>query len=322
MNLVLVFTPLQYLNAVAFKDQFNKKSKFIVLTTNRRNIDQIKLLDKDHHCQYPLEDLLFLPEEILWAVKLIYVTFFVSANNFSEVLIGNYNNVVAFVLALKFQRENKDLIFVDDGLATVNIYNDRNAKGVLRSPRLFGGQMIYIYRYFLRNKFLQKISFYTSLDLESLTHLTCDSIIQQEIMSGTKSRALSNEIWFVGSPLIEGGVLELKEFQHDVNIVRRYAKNNNLELKYILHRFESVEDDLNCQRFDLPIEIILNNADTIPKEIISYYSSALINIASLHPRIRCMYINLHKADPVKHNRLETVYKIFENHNNLLEFQSN
>lgn len=71
-------------------------------------------------------------------------------------------------------------------------------------------------------------------------------------------------------------------------------------------------------KLSFPIEIVLRNLKSIPTEVVSFYSAALINIASAFPQIKCSYINLFKIDN-KYSRLETVYEAFKKHNNLSEF---
>lgn len=319
MILVVVFTPLQYLNAVAYKNQFNKECEFIVLTTEKRNIAQIETLDKDGNCIYPLRSIQFLPDDILWAIKILYVYFCISIKKYSKIIVGNYNNVAAFCLALRFQNKNKDLIFVDDGLATVNIYKERNEKKLLRSTRLFGGRIMFFMRFILKYKYLHSIIFYSCIDLEHLYVPLFDKIIRQEFELENNEKEFTKEIWFIGSPLLEGGLIDEKDFDEAMLKVRDYTKSKKVEFKYILHRFENIKDEFNCVKFDLPIETVLSETDLLPIEVISFYSAALINIASLYPQIRCLYINLYKKDKIKYQTLKSVYDIFEVHNNLKSF---
>src|SRR5690554_244197 len=102
MKLLVVFTPLQYLNAIRIIAALDRSYLLLVLTTNKVNIDQIENLDINNKCIYPLKGLNFLHDEILWFVKLLYVWMFIKLDDFSDVVVGNFNNVVGYFMALRF----------------------------------------------------------------------------------------------------------------------------------------------------------------------------------------------------------------------------
>lgn len=320
MDLIVIFTPLQFLNSLAYRNQFDRNCKFLVLTTDRRNISQIDSLDKERICKYPLRKFLFLHQELLWVIKIVYTLLFVYTKNYSSIIIGNYYNIAGFCLAYKFQEAKKDVTFVDDGAATVNIYVERNEKNLLRPSKLFGGLITYLLRYsrFLCNKYLNNITFYTCFELKNICQPKYDTIIKQNFMLNSKRKEYCNELWFIGSPLIENRLMDKKTFDETINKVVNYAKSKNMKFKYILHRFENKKNDLNCIKFESPIEVFLDSVDKFPNEVVSFYSSAIINIASMYPYIKTYYINLFKIDSVRYQYTETLYKVFENHNNLKE----
>lgn len=320
MDLIIIFTPLQFINAVAYRDQFNKNCEFLVLTTDKRNISQICLLDKENICNFPIKNFLFLNQEFLWFIKIIYALLFIRTKKYSSIIIGNYYNIVGFCLAYKFQKVKKDITVIDDGAVTVTIYVERNENDILRPSKIFGGFITFILRYsgILHRKYLNNISFYTSFDLENICLSKYDTIIKQSFLLNNKNKKYSNELWFIGSPLIENKLMDRNTFNDTIIQVVNYAESKDLKFKYILHRFENDKVDLNCMQFDSPIEVILDQTDTIPNEVVSFYSSAIINIASMYPYIKCFYINLFKNDHVRYQYTKTLYNVFENHSNLHE----
>jgi hypothetical protein len=317
-SLVIIYTPLQYLNALAYKNQLGKKCKFLVLTSRKINIQQIRKIDKENNCNYPLKKICFFNEELLWISKSLY-TLFLRTSKYKEIIIGNYDNIISYFLALKFQGKNKEIILLDDGLATLNVYRERNELKILKSSCLFGGKInLLINNILFKKNYLNSITFYTSFDLQSIAAPRFDKVIKQVYEVIDNQNKIINEIWFIGSPLLENNTISEEKFEECMNKVKSYANENELSFKYILHRFEKPKVGLNCIQFDSPIEIVIKDSNLFPKEVISFYSTALINIANIFPQIKCTYINLYKINGNLH-ALKYVYEAFEKHNNLKEF---
>lgn len=268
-----------------------------------------------------MEKVHFLPDHFLWFLKLVYAYFFFSTNKYSDLVIGNISNVVGFVMALKFQKSQKKITLIDDGLATVNRYIERNKIESLKPQSLFGGRMMFFLNRILMNKDLKSLTFFTTYQLNKLAPPKYDQVVNQECSNYNGVLKQNNELWFIGSPLLEEKRINKTYFYDSINKVQEYATSKGLKLKYILHRREYEKDNINCERFDLPIEVVLGNTDLKPAAIVSYYSSALIHIASLYSAIDCYYINLHKKDKLRHENLKTIYDIFKHHNNLDELNT-
>lgn len=318
-SLVIIFTPLQFLNALAFKNQFSDKEyEFIVLTSEIINIKHIKSIDSDNLCLYPLVKFNFLNDEVLWIIKSLFVSQ-INIYSYDQVIIGNYNNIIGYFLALRFQKENKQIIYLDDGLATLEIYKERNQLHILKSSRLFGGRVNkLIDKTFYRKRILDTIYLYSSFELNFICTPKYDKIINQDNVTSYENKQIGNELWFIGSPLIENNYMTEYQFKTFINKVKSYAQNKGFIFKYILHRFERPKLEPDSLQFDLPIEVILKNKNVLPSEVISFYSSALVNIANLYSHIQCRYINLYKLNSNLKN-LETVYEAFEHNERLTEF---
>lgn len=317
-TLIVIFTPLQFLNAISYIKQTKQASKMVVLTGNLTNIKQIQQIDKDKICYYPLRNLLWLHNEILWFVKFTYISFLSKLNNYKCVVIGNFNNVVAYHLACLFQRKSKEIILIDDGLATINIYLERNQYFRLNNHYLFGGKFIMAFhKLFYQRLQIERVAFFTSFKLEKLQPIKFDYIIKQCVLNNTVVERI-DEIWFIGSPLTENMIIEERTFFDYMENVKTYAQKQSCRLVYILHRFEKIKPEINCIQFDKPIEVHLASLNSFPKEIITFYSSAIVNIASQYPDLKCSYINLYK-DNNKLDRLKNVYEFLNNNENLSEF---
>lgn len=318
-SLIIVFTPLQFLNAQAYLKQFPQEYKVLMLGAYMPTLIQIKNLDTEKICNYPLERLSYLHPKLLIIVQILYARLFIRVKNYSEVVIGNYNSEVAYNIGLKFQRKGKRVILLDDGLVTTRIYRNRNQAGKLSIENAIWLRYKLFCLKLLRFKTnIEQVTFFSVYNLEEICLPKIDTVVKQNTLVSSDPKPFNNELWFIGQPLLEQEEITIEDFDWHIANVKEYAKSKGLEFYYIKHRSERPKKGLETKEFDLPLEVVVQNSKVYPIQIVSFYSSALINIASFFPQIKCSYINLYKTDS-RFDRLQDVYDLFKLHPNLNEF---
>ena len=320
-NLVIVFTPLQFLNGIEFFKKKKEEFELIVLTSEKRNIEQIKTLDINMLCKFPLDRITFLNDDLLWFVKLYYVILFLRPKKYNRLVLGNYNNLVGYYCSLKFNEKGKEIILLDDGLASVKIYIDRNRHNKLYNDNLFGGKGIKLFKgmFGINNgRIINHLIFFTSYNLEKLQRSSQDYVwINDKVGENSKKKINPNLVWFIGSPVVESKIINLNDFQIIIDKLISKFKEDGKDLIYVMHRFEKKKiPNLKYERFDKPLEVVFQQREELPSTVISFYSSALINLASIHRGFRFLYININEFTIDGH--LSTVYDLFKIHNNLSE----
>lgn len=325
-NLIIVFTPLQFLYALQFAKEFNKNTfKIVVLTDSIINIKQIRKIDRNDTASYPLEKLNFLESNILWLIKLIYVRF-IAINKYQQVVVGNFNNIAGYYACIRFSEAKKNVVLLDDGLATFKIYTDRNINNRLYNTKLFGGRSVKVLKKIFQLNEKRKISsltFYSLYDLVSLSKCKFDKV-HNFILSEHKLKLDKNLVWFIGQPLVKYNILDKEAFVNEILKVKEFYQNRNMNFVYISHRFEEpfVDLDVDYQYFDLPLEdIFLNQQSNLPGTIISFYSTALLNINSLVPDIDSFYIDVNEFELRSKSNLSEIYSYFKSVIGLKEYFS-
>ena len=128
----------------------------------------------------------------------------------------------------------------------------------------------------------------------------------------------SSTVYFIGSPLVETGIVE-KEYYLQI-LSNLYKVNKTLKIKYFAHRAES---DTNLKEYSHMFEIIRNhdpfetficNSNILPKVIISFYSSVLLNLFSKYSMLQFKSIEIESmkliAAPDKKVRIIKLYNLF------------
>ena len=125
---------------------------------------------------------------------------------------------------------------------------------------------------------------------------------------------------FIGQPLSEQGVVSLESYIYMINSLKEYYERKEIEFLYLCHRAENISllpQHWNIQVKSIPIEIDLISQDLIPTMILSFYSSALLNLKMLLPQIS-QIISVRIPDSLIKRHLEEIknaYNYFEKERN-------
>ena len=324
MNLAIVSTPFQYLCAQTYALEFNEPIKIIVLTSSKTNIKRIFNHEKKYTTKFPLQKLTFINGNISIIIKMIYVHF-IRTKNYKKLIIGNFNNIEAYYLAIRFNKKGKETILLDDGLATLNIYSERNKKNELKNKKILNGRLTQLMlKLFpiLKKSTISCLTFYTIYDLKSIVVPIYDRIINFSLQNHSdKEKKIDKDlIWFIGQPLVSLDIMKENEHKEILKLLKKVCDLKNKKLIYILHRLETPYKYLDIEhiKFEKSLEdVFIENDLVLPSTIISFYSSAILNIHLLNKELNCFYIETHslKSNPL----ILEAYNYFRDSTELLPY---
>ncbi len=349
-NVFLVKTPLQLLNAIEARYYYKLKGESCVLILMADRKSQIQLAGMarmsgewgsvvDLNCvpvffENPLTNInkhSFLNK--IWRLKLLRRSFFYvwRLNRISEFL-GEVNYFFVgyeryiYMKHLVNITAHKKTVLLDDGNATLQLAKERSkglsdGRSVLLKSRI---------KLFLK-KNIQKINdsnydrleFFTIYDISPGVQ---DSVVRnnfEHLRSDVMFFKKTNEIYFIGSPISESGIISQCEYLNHLKKVRNFYKSS--EFIYISHRRESEgnlekisrEIDSRVERFDYPIEYQLSVMETRPLIMASFISSALDSCSLIFGdtmKIIAFKLNL-ETSPVK-DEILSIYEEYESNKNI------
>lgn len=150
-DLIIVFTPLQFLNALEYTRQENRFCKITVLTGDKSNKEQIKKVDYNKQAKFPLSAFNAFPNKLFCLIGLLYLKHLLF-KNYKCVVIGNYNNVIGYSAAHGFYKKGSKVVLLDDGLATIKLFLNRNATKQTQNIDIFPTGCLLSQNYFLELK--------------------------------------------------------------------------------------------------------------------------------------------------------------------------
>lgn len=236
--------------------------------------------------------------------------------------IGDYK--VGLMRHIAHRLPHRETVVLDDGNSTIDIARKRaRGEGYARIHRA-GIKRI---RYSLKNMLLG----YAPDDIEAVTFFTAfqvlpgpgDQIITNDfswLRSQIRNIEGTSAVYFLGSPLVEAGILQPDEFEWHLGKVRQFFGQRSIF--YVPHRRESRQNidraarlGFGIKRFDLPIEYQLARIGPVPAYLASFISTALENCRIIfgdHMRILSFRLNPHHAAGLHlHPRFAAIYESYE-----------
>lgn len=238
-------------NYYAIYDSVDEKRQ-ILNTANYLNIEKIYLIKR-----IPVLTYFYL-----------FLFFFTKAENF---IFGNLLDNHMMVLSKLINYKN--IILVDDGIATINNYKYYRSNNNIT------------------NKYPKRIIFFSIFDLGSN-----EFVVKNNFEFIFKSeKIISEKVYFIGQPM--ENILGEIEYYRILNTVKMLNPN----MIYIAHRRDSNKKLLNIRDMGITvlkmteiIELYLIKSSTLPKKVISFYSTALITLKLLFKDeiiINCIFNN-------------------------------
>lgn len=303
MNVFVVNTPLQLINAIEAKKYFDLKDDesllIVVYLKNRKeqlvkvvgshSWAEVKWIESEEDVFQQKKNLLLKIKE--WIKECIRFKKEVNciSNKYKKInrmFLGNYLMESQLHIANKFDPNFYYLL--DDGNAVLTVQALRRDEVSFINIRK---------GFFSRCKsLLKKYVFYFDFKkIESVTYFTTyevacsgrDRSILNEFNYFKKSQSnkvFEDRVVFIGAPLVELGIIKYCDFVSQMERVFDYFEGK--EITYVKHPSENssqVEDflckkEINTIENNLPLEIAFIEESTLPSIVSSYYSSALLNL--------------------------------------------
>jgi hypothetical protein len=293
-KVVCVESPLQLLAAIEYIHRFGNNSVLLIIRKNG-NVRNDEMLDELRRRYNLAEPVILSINKDGNYLKLFFITirlFFWRMIKVSpqEIVVGDLRSLWIQILLFRFSDSKVTLI--DDG----NVILEFVEKDLLGNLK---------YNFNIRSRILIKkriqqlkkdeILFFTifhsvitdrpKLCIENKLSFFRDKRLVTEGFKVTK------QIFFIGSPLSEEGIISL---QDELKLIEKCrAHFAEFEFFYVLHRRECRKKVLKLLpereivKFDLPLELQFLTQSKNPEVVCSIYSTALLSLSILFEDIKC-----------------------------------
>lgn len=287
MNIFMIESPLQLINAIEAKHHFSiKKEKAVLLILQAENENTMKqianMVSKEEWADVQIIG--SGTGKVTWVTRLFSLRNVVKRyHQVDYIFIGDYRSDIMrdFVVSVN----HKKVYLLDDGNVTIRMFEmisngrlpqDSGAKFIIKSA----------FKKVLtpkapKNNEITNIAFFTTFDLKS-DHIEIVKNNYEYFSSISKNQEKKPVFFFLGAPLSEKNVMASEERYIDyLRQVKRYLQDT--EMVYIPHRSESpekldkIKNELNISVTTIHtcIEFELSKNSYLPEGLGSFYSSAL-----------------------------------------------
>ncbi len=327
MNLFIIGSPLQLVNASEAKHQLNIEEDdshlLIINFFGERNLQQLK-----HTLEiYKWDNVEFFnykpKNKISQLLKIRGIVRTVSAKfkNYliSQIFIGEYN---AFeIRAIANQINAKTIILLDDGNGSIAIATQQLAKH--KQKYSFSIRFLVYSLFGLNVREYKSIGFFTyyAYLFKGNNHKTL--VIENELRLTkmlNQAKVQGNDIIFLGNKFVEKKYLSYRQYKDKLEFALHYLeKNISKNIVYLPHRGEALEKlgslqkdlGLTIDHIDLPVELYLLKRKVKPKLVGTFFSSAVNSLNILFQgdvRQISFYISPSVFDKLPINVIEDIYQ--------------
>lgn len=210
-----------------------------------------------------------------------------------NLILGSFHNSHFWFLTkiIRF----KNLIFVDDGIASTLINNNNYSKNSFIG-KIFGW------------KYKGKYTHFTIFNMVEKAEINDLLFYKKKIAK----KLIDNQIVILGSNLVESNLVSMDDYLNKLNDIKLNYKNSNI--LYIPHRLENLE---NYSKYNLPIlnsslcfEVLLLTLERLPKIVLGFYSTGLITTKLLYNEIDVKNIELNNSFKYLNNELKSLLKYY------------
>lgn len=289
-NLFFITSPLQLINATEAKEYFRTKNNILVVIFTEyssKNRNQISNLINeaawDKVIRFDLRNA-HSKTTFFQQIKLVKM---LSKHPYEHVFCGNLSSIGKMIIA---NVSKKKVFLLDDGAVTINHYLSEIGQDQSK-PYSFKKQIRNLrFNIFGLNTTLKdSINLFTSYHFKPRKN---EQIVFNDL-SYFKNTFLSHTIpdetvYLLGQPLADIQLISHVTYIDYIQKILRYYEH---KIIYIPHRAEIVSEDLKAlqndhftiQDINQPIELEFISLKKYPKQICSFYSSALFTLNILYP---------------------------------------
>ena len=288
-TIVIVESPFQLLNSLEY---LNKKSilfshvKFYLINSinsvNRNQLEKTAILFSLDFRLINLYSKIKLKSQVLFFLELINFRLFKENREIEKVVFGNSRSSVSVGLVNCLSCKN--ITLVDDGTSSLKLIdslnnnnnNNTGLKSVLKK---------------ILNLNIQEVQFkefFTSYDDIDCSKINFSIIKNEGFLLKEKFKKIEklNKIFFIGTPLIELGIVDENVFLNLIKSISNLHKIRKNNVVYFPHRREDKKNILAIEKItkweinkdlDFPFELSLLQKG-IPIEISGFFTSVLNNM--------------------------------------------
>jgi hypothetical protein len=304
--LIVINTPFQYLCVLEYLHRNSieeNKCDLLLISPLRATLDQIKRIHSIENFNVFVSPLKNPSKIVIPFFKLLFI---LNKYRKKKLIIGNLSNSWSKYL-IQNSKNIKKPVILDDGAGSIPILNRRNNNffSLIYSNKV--DRLNLLNKIFLRLKpdVDIKLLFFTMFDLKSKNSYDKIEINNFNYLLSKYSNnndEICQELWMLGSPLVELNMVSTKNYYLIINKIKTYAKKNNLRLKYFIHRIEQLDTNINFEVItnDIPFEIYYLNKLKKPKEIYSFYSSSLLALSKFN--VKSTLKSIHLVDKYRNDK--------------------
>jgi hypothetical protein len=287
MNIFMIESPLQLINAIEAKHHFKiKKEQAVLLILQAENENTMKqianMVSKDDWAD--VQVIGSGTGKVTWVTRLLSLRKVIKKYNQADyIFIGDYRSDIMRDYVVSVQ--HKKVFLLDDGNVTIRMFEmisagrlpgDSGAKFMLKSAlkKVLTPKSP-------KNNEITNIAFFTSFDLKS-DKLEIVKNKYEYFSSLKRNQQRKPVFFFLGAPLSEKNVMHSEDrYIEYLRDVKEYL--NGTEMVYIPHRSESPEKldkiknelKISVTHINTCIEFELSKNTYLPEGLGSFYSSAL-----------------------------------------------
>jgi len=327
VNLFLIASPLQYINAVEAKHHFGFDAQECVLciceSTMKNRMQLLNIINAEDWGAVH-----FIPQALnkyfFWMPYKIMDCILKEIGEISNIFIGEYRNEFMKYYALATKSEK--IFLLDDGNVTILISKLR-AAGKEGTPNYARPSILYAMALRLmgiKPQQIETLNYFTIYNIkpklgESVVNNSFN-FIKRKLSDG--ATIVDKKVYFLGTELDFAypiPIVKNEEYMKLMVKVREYFKDS--DIVYFPHRSEpdgklnTLENELNIhvQRIDMPIEIYLIKNAIYPKILAGFYSTAFDNLKIIFPNVVCtaFQIDRGKIRPDYREYMQNIYDYYE-----------
>lgn len=311
-NLYIVRSPLQIINCLEAIEYFNLENNILVLIYN--NTDNTNSQMEKIASMYSWKEVIRVNQEKKKSKMLDYVKLIkqLKKKAYNYVFFSNYGSVQRIILS---NLNMQNLYFVDDGVETLNRYQEIFVKDGINKFRL---KLARFWLFRLKTSIKNKINFFTYFDLEPFDG---SEVIKNDLDNFQnkylKDMEHDNNIYILGQPLVKSGLLKTEHYFEYIDLlVNKY----NQKIVYIPHRTEVISDRLKSYEnenfeirdINMPVELYFLENGIYPNHIISFLTTAFFTLKKLYHDTKLSYIYIPRNRILeRHEDVENVYRSIE-----------
>tara|TARA_R110002072_G_C7974062_1_gene535130 strand:+ start:2345 stop:3334 length:990 start_codon:yes stop_codon:yes gene_type:complete len=318
-NLFIVRSPLQFLNAIEAREKFACNNTVLVLmfNTNIKNTEQMRSLLKvdewNEIIEYDQQKIPRLKRFIAQATLVKTL----KKQPYHYVFSGDFGTINQIIIS---NVKAEEIYLVDDGMATIAIYNKIRNQHYFREQSLSSKMKFYRYKLAgLTYLIKQAINFYTIYEIKSTDLIQVKYHEFNHLKSHQLQQCQHTELtYLIGQNMIQSGLMDADTY---ILYIKKIIANYSGDIIYIPHRTEvGIRElkKLESDRFTIKkstgaIEIVLLNDGIYPAHIVSFFSSALFNLDKIFSKSNIDAVRIAPKDLKKlRKEVDDSYRFFEN----------